>query len=58
MYDRNYIERTTDFCDDREEFWTKDEMTVLTRETQALFHKNGSWQQTAHGRGWKNSPGP
>jgi PAS domain S-box-containing protein len=24
---------------------TKDEMTVLTRETQALFHKNGSWQQ-------------
>ena len=24
---------------------TKDELAVLTRETQALFHKNGSWQQ-------------
>jgi len=24
---------------------TRDDMTVLTRETQALFHKNGSWQQ-------------
>jgi PAS domain S-box-containing protein len=24
---------------------TKDEMTALSRETQALFHKNGSWQQ-------------
>jgi len=24
---------------------TKDELAVLSRETQALFHKNGSWQQ-------------
>jgi CheY-like chemotaxis protein len=24
---------------------TKAELAVLTRETQALFHKNGSWQQ-------------
>ncbi|HEX4426897.1 MAG TPA: response regulator [Terriglobales bacterium] len=24
---------------------TKDELAVLNRETQALFHKNGSWQQ-------------
>jgi signal transduction histidine kinase/DNA-binding response OmpR family regulator len=24
---------------------TGDELAVLTRETQALFHKNGSWQQ-------------
>jgi len=24
---------------------TGDELLVLTRETQALFHKNGSWQQ-------------
>ncbi len=24
---------------------TADEMAVLTRETQALFHKNGAWQQ-------------
>src|SRR5207253_5108791 len=24
---------------------TVDELLVLTRETQALFHKNGSWQQ-------------
>jgi signal transduction histidine kinase/CheY-like chemotaxis protein len=24
---------------------TGDEMTVLSRETQALFHKNGTWQQ-------------
>jgi CheY-like chemotaxis protein len=24
---------------------TKAELAVLTRETQALFHKKGSWQQ-------------
>jgi CheY-like chemotaxis protein len=24
---------------------TAAEMAVLTRETQALFHKNGAWQQ-------------
>jgi CheY-like chemotaxis protein len=24
---------------------TKDELAVLNRETQALFHKNGPWQQ-------------
>jgi hypothetical protein len=23
----------------------QDEIALLTRETQALFHKNGSWQQ-------------
>jgi hypothetical protein len=24
---------------------TGDELAILNRETQALFHKNGSWQQ-------------
>jgi CheY-like chemotaxis protein len=24
---------------------TEAELTILSRETQALFHKNGSWQQ-------------
>jgi CheY-like chemotaxis protein len=24
---------------------TADETAILSRETQALFHKNGSWQQ-------------
>ena len=37
---------------------TKAELAVLTRETQALFHKNGSWQQQLDGRSGKGFPGP